>query len=520
MAFRCPNCGGSIVFDIGLQAMRCQHCDSVMVPESLRTQNSTREDIPEAGFALYACSGCGAELTGTEDSAVGFCPYCGGQSLLRAPGGAREKTDYVLPFQIGRDKCAELFREHNKGVRYLPKDLRNPGDLENLTGIYMPFYEYDVQVGASQITGTKTVESHPRYDVVNTYSIDAQVSGGCCGVTFDASRNLDDEIAARVLPFDVGLERPFHPAYLSGYYADASTVPPETYMADAAEQASKDIVEEVADQMRAGPGIQVDVAASHVYTATAGFHRSMLPLWFLTWRRNNRVAYAVINGQSGKVVSDLPMDLRSFALGCAVAAAALFLLLELLFQPTPLVTSCLSLAAGALMALSVRNSTHRIYEKQTHANDKGWFAGAAPDTPAGAVQADASKPNKKSGNSSLGTIIVIILAIAAYLVMDIRLPILVVIAAAAITLLALLKVSGWQREIPEKQPIAAMLLILLGVVLNVAVVLISPVDDLWYYLGDAVCILILVLASVLMMRVYNIGTTRPLPKLFGRQEVQ
>ena len=31
--------------------------------------------------------------------------------------------------------------------------------------------------------------------------------------------------------------------------------------------------------------------------------------------------------------------------------------------------------------------------------------------------------------------------------------------------------------------------------------------------------LILILASVLMMRVYNLGTMRPLPKLFDRNEV-
>ena len=79
---------------------------------------------------------------------------------------------------------------------------------------------------------------------------------------------------------------------------------------------------------------------------------------------------------------------------------------------------------------------------------------------------------------------------------------------------------NWQREIPEKQPMLAILLVLGAVLINAAVVFISPVSDLWYYLGDAVCILILVLASVVMMRVYNIGTMRPLPKLFDRKEVR
>ena len=59
-----------------------------------------------------------------------------------------------------------------------------------------------------------------------------------------------------------------------------------------------------------------------------------------------------------------------------------------------------------------------------------------------------------------------------------------------------------------------------AVILNTAIVFISPVNDAWYYMGDAVCILILIIASTIMLQIYNISTTRPLPKLFDRKEVQ
>ena len=36
---------------------------------------------------------------------------------------------------------------------------------------------------------------------------------------------------------------------------------------------------------------------------------------------------------------------------------------------------------------------------------------------------------------------------------------------------------------------------------------------------DLICILGLVVAAVGMLRTYNVGTTRPLPKLFDRNEV-
>ena len=58
------------------------------------------------------------------------------------------------------------------------------------------------------------------------------------------------------------------------------------------------------------------------------------------------------------------------------------------------------------------------------------------------------------------------------------------------------------------------------VVLNTVVVIVSPVNDGWYYLGDAICILGLIVAAIGMIRTYNTSTTRPLPKLFDREEVR
>lgn len=521
MAFRCPRCGGSAVFDAEAQMLRCEYCDSVFSPEEFQVKDkSKREEIPQAGLTLYSCSSCGAELQGTEDSIVGFCPYCGGQSMLRKGITDGDGAEYVLPFQISREQCPELYSRFAKKVRYLPKTLKDPEHLKSFTGIYMPYYEYGVEMGAANISGTKTVESHARYDVVNTYRIDAAVEGGTCRVPYDASRYLDDEIADRTLPFDMSKARPFAPSYLSGFYADASTVPSDTYFNDAAQQASKDVVEEVAEQIYARDGITVDKAASSIAARTRSCHKSLLPMWFLTWRNGNRVAYAVINGESGKVVSDLPVDMKSFGFGCIAIAAVLFAVLELLFQPTPLLTSVISLIAGMLMASSVSGSTKRIFEKQTHANDKGWRVGEAAE-PAEPKPSGKKKKTKKL--SSVHPLLwVVLIVVVGYLIIPglvASLPQLIAAAAALYLILELRRVAIWQRSIPEKQPLHAIVLVLLGVILNAAIVLISPVNDGWYYLGDALCILILILAAISMTKVYNIGATRPLPKLFDRNEV-
>lgn len=521
MAFHCMNCNGSMVFDVGTQKMRCLHCDSECDPNDFVFRD---QGVGDGGMALFSCQNCGAELEGTEDSLIGFCPYCGGQSLVKtASEGSR--VERILPFQITKDRCTELYRSYAKKVRYLPKELKDPEYIQKFTGIYMPFYRYDAEYGAVTLSGSKTVEHNRRYDVVNSYRIEGEVDGSYDGaVTFDGSRYLDDEISERSLPFDDGQEKPFNPAYLSGFYADASTVSPDLYYEDARNSAEDDMVEFIGKQVHANTGINMD-SKSTVETNITGHHSVLLPMWFLTWRKEDRVAYAVINGQSGKVVSDLPLNLCSFAIGCAVFSAVLFVLLELFVQPTPMITSLISLAAAYLMARGIKLGAQREYEQQMHVNDKGWSGMESDD-----AITSKKKRRKKSRESTLsGIFAMVFFAVALFFVLigevadsssflsalRFVVPAIVLVYSVVVGV----KMFRWRSFFTRKDPFVAIAVLLVSVVLNALILIVSPVNDGWYYIGDAMCIVGLVVAAVGMLRTYNLSTTRPLPKLFDRAEV-
>ena len=270
-------------------------------------------------------------------------------------------------------------------------------------------------------------------------------------------------------------------------------------------------------------GIKVEKEKSSVEAHTRGHHATMFPLWFLTWRKDERVAYAVVNGESGKVVSDLPVDMKAFSSGCAAMAVVIFLLLEIFVQPTPVLTSLVSILAAAMMAASIRSSTRRIFEKETHVYDKGWSGSKEPVITEADQNAKKVKKVKKfldiEGYPLMAFAIIAVTAIVQ--LADIK-SVTGVIGVAALfyVLLTVIKILGWQKSLPQKQPLLAIFPVLAAVALNAAIVIISPVNDFWYYLGDAACILILTVSSVFMLQVYNIGTTRPLPHLFDREEVQ
>lgn len=527
MAFRCMNCNGQMVFDVGTQQMRCLHCDSTCAPEEFELRDvgvGEAAGDDGSGLARFSCRGCGASLEGTEDSMIGFCPYCGGQSLVREAGGGHE-VERIIPFQIPKEDCEDLYVANAKRVRYLPKELRDPAHIQRFTGIYLPYYEFDADPGEATVTGKKTVVSNSRYDEVAHYRIDASFEGPYLhGAVTDGSRYLDDELSQRTLPFDTSKERPFHPAYLSGFYADTTTAPAEIYYEDASAQASDDVIDVISTEMENAHGISVD-DTSKVQMSITGHHNVLYPLWFLTWRKDDRVAYAIVNGESGKVVSDLPLDLRSFWVGSAVVSLALFAVLELLVQPTPLVTSLVSLVASFFMARGILLGLKQEYESQVHAHDKGWTGDQTS-------QAKSRRKRAMVDGGALLAVVAVMLCTLVVFVLREGLDIssfldriapsstpLLSVAAFGYAAYVCVRAWKWRSYIPGKRLPVAVLSLLAAVVANAAIVLVKPVNDGWYYLGDALCIVGLVASAVGMLLIYNRATTRPVPKLFDREEV-
>lgn len=575
MAFRCSKCNGSMVFDIASQQMKCKHCGSTCAPEAfsvrdtassiatethgiesecphcsaslseqeragifcpycggiLPTESAVQTTAEEAEeLSVFLCQNCGAELEATEDSLIGLCPYCGGQSLVKNEGRGGSKVERIIPFKITRERCSELYQDYAGKVLYLPKDFRNSEHLQNFIGIYMPYYKYDVVFQDTTLSGTKT-EEKTSYDLVHTFSIPVEIEGDYLkGAPFDGSKYLDDELSRYLMPFDTTMEVEYHPAYLSGFYADATTVSPDLYTSDARTQAEKDVVGWIDGKVSEEHGIHLSSASKLGGTVT-DHHSVLFPMWFLTWRKESRVAYAVINGVSGKIVSDLPLDMGAFWLGCGKLVLLLFLLLELFFQPTPQLTSMISLGAALCMGAGIMLGTKTVYEKQMHINDKGWKNGASSDIPIKKKPSKKKKTPKQEKPLSDKSITVIaniivwgsvVILIALMFLDDAGWNVtgwIMAVLTLLFTIFAAKKVYFWQNYIKQKDGGIAIVILLLTVLVNAAVMIFSPASDLWYYAGDAICIVGLVVSSFGMLRIYNVGTTRPLPKLFDRKEM-
>ena len=68
---KCPNCSGTLYFDINKQKLVCEHCSAEFNVSEYSGNNDAQEGVFE-GEKLYTCKNCGAELISMNDEAVTY----------------------------------------------------------------------------------------------------------------------------------------------------------------------------------------------------------------------------------------------------------------------------------------------------------------------------------------------------------------------------------------------------------------------------------------------------------------
>lgn len=72
---------------------------------------------------------------------------------------------------------------------------------------------------------------------------------------------------------------------------------------------------------------RVDIRDNHFTIAADTWSYVLLPVWTLTYKaRNGKLYYYSMNGQTGKVCGELPIDYKKLALISGIFSAAAFLL--------------------------------------------------------------------------------------------------------------------------------------------------------------------------------------------------
>ena len=164
--YKCPCCGGALAFDRSIQKMKCPFCDTEFDIEALEgydealreeksdsmewetTAGSEWENGEADGLRTYICKSCGGEIVGDANTAATTCPFCGNRVVMMGNFSGSLKPDLIIPFKLDKNAAKEGLMRHLSGKRLLPKVFKSQNHIDEIKGVYVPFWLFDTDVDA------------------------------------------------------------------------------------------------------------------------------------------------------------------------------------------------------------------------------------------------------------------------------------------------------------------------------------------------------------------------------------
>ncbi|HOF01523.1 MAG TPA: zinc ribbon domain-containing protein [Spirochaetota bacterium] len=526
MAIKCPSCGGKMIFNVPNQGLKCRNCDNETQVDYYDLSNEAGVSKGVYSVTVYSCPNCGAELSASDEQTAAYCSYCGSESILTMKQGEVAKPKLIIPFKISKEKAVRAYEKSLRYRPYVPKELKEGEYIGSFRGIYIPYlsYELDVPDNAFEFMATKSY-TIGGWDYYEEYEVKVEIGGTIKGISFDASSPFDDSIAREIAPFDTTDGKEFKEAYIAGFYSDMLTTPPETY-GDIAEKAAIDSFYE--DIGKKAGNVELVVPKEYSerkrQTGVDGYRYGvdLFPVWFLTWKKKSRVAYSVMNGQTGKLSMDIPVDKKAFFLASGIAAVALFIIFSLM--PIFILPTTISWAAAVSLTVSSIAFFYeilKIYYRENHIFNIG---NASVNK---AEQKKEQERRKKKAKSKIKKRFLFIMVasfslfiiLAFFAIANVVGKVNLVIYAVTLLLhiILFIKIKDRVAKIEKKTAFIPMLFGIIVLVVGLVIVIINPVYDYWYYGIAILCLLAMLANTISMINYLNYLTTRPVPDFFRRE---
>lgn len=317
------------------QAAKAEAAEAAAASGGWDTSDLSRDWGAEAdGLRVYSCPSCGAELICDQSTAATACPYCGNPAIVPGQFSGALRPDYILPFRLSKDDAVQALRAHYKGKPFLPRSFTSANHIEQIQGVYVPFWLFDggAEGAASYRASNTNVYETGDYEITETRHYHVVRAGSLTfeKIPVDASSKMPDDHMDSIEPFDYAQLRPFSTAYLPGYLADKYDVTID----DSRDRADTRCRETLAQALRdtvTGYGACV-TEREDIALRRGKVHYALLPVWMLSTKWRGQDFLFAMNGQTGKLVGDLPTDRGRFWGMFAAIAAPLTVALTAILQ--------------------------------------------------------------------------------------------------------------------------------------------------------------------------------------------
>lgn len=329
--YKCPSCGGNMAFNVDTGALLCPNCGH---EENIETYDEgyIEQVFDQEDAVEYRCDNCGGTVLTDKDTTATSCSFCGAGVVMGDRVIGKLAPAQVIPFSISKEEAQETFKKWAKSGRFTPKSFAFDSRIENITGMYVPYFIYDLHAKV-KLDGIGTrVSSYRKGDYIYTetkyYRIIRDFDLYYNKVPADASEKMQDDIMDKVEPYHYDALKVFKTPYLAGYLA-------EKYTYDA-----KDLFTRIQSKVHPYANQYLQNTLTSYATITDRNEAIdtkemtnkyvLFPIWLVSYDYEHEKHTIVMNGQTGKIVGKIPLSFGKMTLWTTGITAACFCALKVI----------------------------------------------------------------------------------------------------------------------------------------------------------------------------------------------
>lgn len=336
IVYKCPNCGGSLVFDPESGKYACEYCFSKfekddLLKEEQSEQSEQTKQFGQAEAVEYHCPSCGAEIITDETTAATFCFYCHSPIVLSGKLEGEYLPDGVIPFKITREEAVEKFQEWIGKKKFIPRGFYSKRQIEKLTGVYFPYWLYECETDGSMNGTAKDLRvwrtGETEYTETKTYSIRRAGEVRFRHLPKTALKKAQNAMLKGIFPYHFEEAEKFYMGFLSGFQAEKRDIDKESLLEEIHQEIREYTEKRMRDTISGHNSFSMD--SQNCRIKKEDFQYMLLPVWIMTYReRGSRIFYFAMNGQTGEIIGKLPVHYQKlFLLSAGVFLAVLILML-------------------------------------------------------------------------------------------------------------------------------------------------------------------------------------------------
>ncbi|MDJ0756295.1 MAG: hypothetical protein QNJ45_22380 [Ardenticatenaceae bacterium] len=366
--FKCPRCAGESAFSAESGVLECRYCGYQERPEVEVVGRSAEEqefrvatlDAVKSGWGVerteVVCQSCGTHETVPAGELTHTCPFCGSNRVVEAEiPTAVLRPSALIPIEVDQAHLETILNEWFTDHWLLPNQLKNVVAAVNMQQVFIPFWTFDAQSYATwkaQVGHTRTVGSGKNRRTKTVWRWESgRVSRFFDDYLVSGSKRLNEKLLDKIDSFNLQGLVPYDPSFLAGSAAQAYEIELEqawsigrTHFREAVRK----------DCRRQASSPRIRNFSMNLDFSDESWRYILLPVLMASYRFNNKIYRIIINGQTGSIFGQRPIDwgkIRSTGLMAMVPSliAVAILLVGLAIGNQEVVSISINLAVGFLI---------------------------------------------------------------------------------------------------------------------------------------------------------------------------